>query len=74
MATRHGSLAELPLMLTVSEAADLLRISRTTAYKLVELNRSTSGRAGLPHVRLGGRVFVRRVDLAEIVGVSPDAA
>lgn len=74
MATRHGSLAELPLMLTVSEAADVLRISRTTAYKLVELNRSTSGRAGLPHVRLGGRVFVRRVDLAEIVGVSPDAA
>lgn len=68
------SLDGLPLMLTVEESADVLRISRTTAYKLVELYRRTGGREGLPHVRLGGRVFVRRVDLAEIVGVPPDAA
>jgi excisionase family DNA binding protein len=68
MLTLHGSLAELPLMLTVSETAEVLRISRTTAYKLVELHRVTNGRAGLPHVRLGGRVLVRRVDLAAITG------
>jgi excisionase family DNA binding protein len=68
------TLVGLPLMLTVDEAAGVLRISRTTAYKLVELHRSSAGRAGLPHVRLGGRVLVRRVDLAEIVGVPPDAA
>jgi len=61
-------------MLTVDEAAAVLRISRTTAYKLVELHRTTAGHPGLPHVRLGGRVLVRRVDLAEIVGVPPDAA
>jgi excisionase family DNA binding protein len=64
----------LPLMLTVDETAVVLRISRTTAYKLVELHRATAGRSGLPHVRLGGRVLVRRVDLAEIVGVPTDAA
>lgn len=74
METLHGSIAELPLMLTVAEAAEVLRISRTTAYKLVELNRATSGRAGLPHVRLGGRVLVRRVDIAAIAGVPLDAA
>lgn len=74
MPALHGSLAEMPLMLTVGEAAEVLRISRTTAYKLVELNRSTSGRAGLPHVRLGGRVLVRRVDLAAITGAPLDPA
>lgn len=74
MPTPHGPITELPLMLTVGEAAAVLRISRTSAYKLVELHRSTNGRVGLPHVRLGGRVLVRRVDVAEIVGVSPDAA
>ena len=58
----------LPLMLTVGEAAEVLRISRTTAYKLVELHRSTGGRTGLPHVRLGSRVLVRRVDLSAITG------
>lgn len=68
------TLVGLPLMLTVDEAAGVLRISRTTAYKLVEFHRASAGRAGLPHVRLGGRALVRRVDLAEIVGVPPDAA
>lgn len=33
----------LPLMLTVDEAAAVLGISRTTAYKLVELHRTTAG-------------------------------
>lgn len=68
MSTMHDSLADLPLMLTVGEAAEVLRISRTTAYKLVELHRSTGGRVGLPHVRLGARVLVRRLDLATITG------
>lgn len=65
---------ELPLMLTIDEAAVVLRISRTTAYKLVNLHRRTNGATGLPHVRLGSRLLVRRVDLADIVGVPPTAA
>jgi excisionase family DNA binding protein len=66
------TLEGLPLMLTVGEAAEVLRISRTSAYKLVELHRTTGGRVGLPHVRLGGRVLVRRIDLAAIVGTGPE--
>ena len=63
------SLDHLPLMLTIDEAAQVLRIGRTTAYKLVELHRTSRGRMGLPHVRLGSRLLVRRVDLATIVGL-----
>lgn len=64
-----ASLDGLPLMLTVDEAATVLRVSRTSAYKLVDEYRRSNGREGLPHVRLGGRVMVRRVDLAAIVGL-----
>jgi len=67
----YGSLADLPLMLTVDEAAHLLRISRTSAYKLAHEWRCTAGASGLPTVRLGSRIMVRRVDLAAIVGLSP---
>lgn len=63
-------LSQLPLMLTVVEAAEVLRISRTSAYKLAEEFRVTGGASGLPFVRLGGRLLVRRVDLAVIVGAS----
>lgn len=62
------TLSDLPLMLTVSEAAEVLRIGRATAYKLIEEHRVTRGAAGLAHVRLGSRIMVRRVDLARIVG------
>jgi hypothetical protein len=63
-------LVGVPLMLTVAEAAEILRISRTSAYKLAEEWRYTHGASGLPTVRLGGRVLVRRVDLAVIVGLN----
>ena len=65
-----ASLASLPLMLTVDEAAGLLRISRTSAYKLAHEWRCTGGVRGLPTVRLGSRIMVRRVDLAVILGLS----
>jgi excisionase family DNA binding protein len=68
-----ATLDGLPLMLTVDEAARVLRISRTTAYKLVALHDRTAGRSGLPNVRLGSRRMIRRVDLAAIVGMPPTA-
>jgi excisionase family DNA binding protein len=63
---------EIPLLLTMTEAATLLRIGRTTIYKLAELHRSTHGASGIPTVRVGNKVFVRRTDLQHIVG--PDDA
>src|SRR5829696_563578 len=67
-----SSLTGLPLMLTVGEAAAVLRISRTSAYKLAHEWRASRGATGLPTVRLGSRVMVRRVDLAAIVGLGAD--
>jgi len=55
----------------VVEAAHVLRVSRTSAYKLAEEWRATQGSSGLPTVRLGSRLLVRRVDLEAIVGVAP---
>ena len=69
--TPPATLVGLPLMLTVSEAAAVLRVSRTSAYKLAEEWRATRGASGLPTVRLGSRIVVRRVDLAAIVGLDP---
>jgi hypothetical protein len=66
------SLAGLPLMLTVTEVAAVLRISRTSAYKLAHEWRTSRGATGLPTVRLGSRMMVRRVDLAAIVGLGSD--
>ena len=63
-------LEDLPLMLTVAEAATVLRVSRTSAYQLAEEWRRTNGASGLPTVKLGSRLLVRRVDLARIVGTS----
>ena len=62
-------IASLPLMLTVGEAAGVLRLSRSAAYKLAQEWEATKGRAGLPVVRFGSRMLVRRVDLAPLVGV-----
>jgi hypothetical protein len=66
------TLRGLPLMLTIAEAARVLRISRTSAYKLADEWRRTGGTGGLRTVQLGSRMLVRRVDLAEVVGVDPD--
>ena len=64
----------LPLVLTISEAAVVLRVSRTTAYKLAEEWRTSGGRSGLPVIRLGRRLVVRRVDLAALVEGPASAA
>ena len=49
------------MVLTVSEAAHLLRISRNLAYELIAQDR-------LPHVRLGRRILVPRVAIERLIG------
>lgn len=49
------------LTFTVSEAADVLGISRSLAYELVRTG-------DLPHLRLGGRIVVPRVALRQLIG------
>lgn len=56
---------ELPLMLTVEEAAQLCRISRSSAYELAREYERTDGASGLPVVRIGRRLRVPRTQLFE---------
>jgi excisionase family DNA binding protein len=62
-----STLDDLPLVLTITEAAKVLRISRSSAYKLAEEWRACHGASGLPTIRLGSRILVRRVDLAALL-------
>jgi excisionase family DNA binding protein len=51
---------DLPVLLTVSKAAHVLGISRASAYRYVEHNL-------LPIKRLGGRIYILRDRLREMV-------
>lgn len=64
MGSRHGGpgVEELPEFLTVEEAAQLLRISRSTAYSLAAAYRRTGD--GLPVIRLGRLLRVPTARLA----------
>ena len=57
-----------PDLLTVEEAALILRISRTTAYKEVRRYRATDGREGIPVILVGGLLRVPRVRLEKMIG------
>jgi len=56
-------------LLTIQEAACLLRIGRSLAYELASLDRLP-----VPTVRVGARRFVRRVDLDEFLTAPRSAA
>lgn len=63
----------LPEVLTVEEAAAVLRISRNSAYTLARLWRETGGRRGLPVVELGRSLRVPRSALERLLaGEDPD--
>jgi excisionase family DNA binding protein len=65
--TPATSLEELPLMLTVEEAAAVLRIGRGSAYE--------GCRTGdIPAVRIGRRVVVPRAGLVRLLGESDPGA
>lgn len=59
--------AEPPEVLTVEEAAALLRISRNSAYALARRWLATDGAEGLPVVKLGRTLRVPRPALLRIL-------
>ncbi len=63
---RYVSAAELPLLLTVEEAAVVLRIGRTLAYSLAHRYEERGGLEGLPVIRLGNCLRVPRWALLEL--------
>lgn len=68
------SLADLPDMLTVEEAAEVLRISRGTAYDLARRYLWSGGREGLPVIRLGRSLRVPKAALARLLAGEPQPA
>lgn len=59
-------MSELPLVLTVEEAAKALRISRGSAYEAVRTG-------DLPHVRVGRTIRVPRKALLALLGDEDEA-
>ena len=58
---------DLPLLLTVDEAAEVLRIGRNGAYAAV-------ANGGIPSVRIGRTIRIPRDALAALIGVDASAA
>ena len=56
---------DLPFVLTVEEAASVLRISRSSAYEQVRLYEVTNGDEGIPSLRVGRRIRIPRAALLE---------
>jgi excisionase family DNA binding protein len=63
------SLEELPVVLSVAEAANVLRISHTTAYELVHRWMATGGAEGIPVVQFGRVLRVPRAALSRLLAV-----
>lgn len=59
------NLEDLPLALTVTEAAAVLRVSRSSAYEAID-------RGELPAVRIGRRLRVPRYALARMLGIDDE--
>ncbi len=64
-----SSLDELPEVLTIEEAAKVLRIGRGAAYALARKYLATGGREGLPVVPLGRSRRVPRAGLLRLLEV-----
>lgn len=64
------SIDELPPVLTVPEAAKVLRISRSAAFRQAELFRQTGGREGIPNYQLGRVLRVPRDQLLRRFGLA----
>ncbi len=55
-------------VLTVDEAAAILRISRNAAYAAARQWRATGGKAGLPCIEIGRTLRVPRTELDRLLG------
>ena len=55
-------------VLTIDEAAAILRISRNSAYAAARQWRATGGEHGLPCIELGRTLRVPRADLDRLLG------
>ncbi len=55
-------------VLTVEEAAAILRISRNAAYAAARQWRATGGKTGLPCIEIGRSLRVPRADLDRLLG------
>ncbi len=78
-------MSEVPEMLTVEEAARILRVGRTTGYKMAVRWLDTGGEEGLPVIHVGRLLRVPTVLFEEqfclivtrsdgLVGTNPSAA
>jgi Helix-turn-helix domain len=65
---------ELPEVLTVEEAAAVLRIGRTAAYELCRQWRATRGRTGIPVLAFGRTLRVPKAALVRMLETSGGAA
>jgi len=63
------SIDDLPITLTVAEAAAVLRIGRSKVYEMVRQWDLTSGAEGLRSVRLGRSLRIPRVAVLEFLGI-----
>ncbi len=61
---------EVPDLLTVEEAAGLIRVGRTKAYAMAQEWRSTGGQSGLPVVDFGHVLRVPRQALEDLIGAA----
>jgi excisionase family DNA binding protein len=68
------SFDELPEVLTIEEAAKVLRISRGVAYALARQWLDSGGRQGLPVVRLGRSLRVPRAGLLRLLDVGGEGS
>lgn len=55
-------------VLTIEEAAAILRISRNAAYAAARKWRATGGKVGIPCIEIGRTVRVPRADLDRLLG------
>ena len=62
-----GEWDALPIILTVKDAAAVLRIGRSKAYEMAATYTSSGGTQGLPVLRLGDLLRVPRFALHEFV-------